>query len=117
MALYAPGASLSVNTKTYTTQGEVPTTLPDGPSGYTAGGIALTGRQVALLSGGGASLDFADPTWPNATISARGALIYNFTKGNRAVLILDLGKTFNSTNGSFAVTRANPDEPLIRLVA
>jgi hypothetical protein len=101
MALYADRAILDVNTLSYTPDGEV-----NGP-GYAAGGLVLSGMSV-VLEGTVALIDWADPVWPNATITARGALIYNFTQANRAVAVIDLGKNYASTNGSFMVMLPEP---------
>jgi hypothetical protein len=111
MALYTADADLSAATPAYMTQGEVPVSFagPNGnePTGYGAGGIVLTGLTVHL-EGGVAFLDWADPVWPRSTITARAGLIYNFSKNNRAVAVLDLGKNFTSTNGNFTVTLPPP---------
>lgn len=92
IALYVSTANLGASTTVYITAGEVT------GAGYAAGGIALTGATVSL-SGGIAYVDFADATWPSASFTARGALIYNVSKGNKAVAILDFGadKTTSTT--------------------
>ena len=103
IALYDATATLDNTTTVYTTVGEVTGT------GYTAGGQALTGFSVTL-SGSTAILDFTtDPVWPSATITARGALIYNASKGNRAVMVIDFGADQTSTNGNFTVQFPVPD--------
>lgn len=102
IALYRATAELSPITTQYQTDGEV-----IGSPGYDAGGQILTGYQVALQDRV-AFLDWADPLWPLATITARGALIYNASKGNRAVAVLDLEKDFTSTNGNFLVMLPEP---------
>lgn len=113
LALYTSSAIISPATTRYTTDGEV---VAEG--GYGAGGLTLTGYQVVQF-GHIAILDFADPTWPKATIRARGALIYNFSKGNRAVVVLDFGKDITSTNGNFTVTLPPPtaDAAVIAIAA
>lgn len=111
MALYTSAATLGAATTTYTTTNEVTGT------GYTAGGVTLSGFNVTT-SGTTAILDFTtDPFWENATITARGALIYNSSKSNKAVYVLDFGSDITSTNGTFAVTLPAPDvaNGLIRL--
>ena len=98
IALYTSAAALDATTTAYTATGEVSGT------GYTAGGQNLQGFTVGG-SGGTAWLDFTtDPSWANATITARGALIYNSSKGNKAVAVLDFGADISSTNGTFQVT-------------
>jgi hypothetical protein len=96
IALYTSAATLSAATTAYTTSDEVVGT------GYTAGGNTLTGATVSL-TGTTAFVDFTDTTWTTATITARGALIYNSSKSNKAVAVLDFGSDKTSTAGSFTV--------------
>lgn len=96
IALYEETSDLGPTITTYSTVGE-----SEG-SGYTAGGQALTGAVVSL-SGSVAIVDFNDVVWPNATISAAGALIYNASEGNRAVAVLSFNGTKASTEGDFSV--------------
>lgn len=96
LALYTSAADLGAATTAYTTSNEVVGT------GYTAGGNTLTGATVSL-SGTTAFADFADTTWTTATITARGALIYNSSKSNKAIAVLDFGSDKTSTAGSFTV--------------
>jgi hypothetical protein len=96
IALYTSAAALDATTTAYTVTGEVAGT------GYTAGGVALT--TIAPTTGGTtAFVDFNDATWATATITARGAMIYNSTQGNKAVAILDFGADKTSTAGTFSV--------------
>ena len=110
IALYTNAATLSGATTVYTTTGEVVGT------GYTAGGATLSGFAVTT-SGTTAILDFADPSWAAATITARGALIYNSSKTNKAVYVMDFGSDITSTNGTFTITFpvADAANGLIRL--
>jgi hypothetical protein len=96
IALYTSAADLSAATTAYSTSNEVVGT------GYTAGGNTLTGATVSL-TGTTAFVDFSDTTWTTATITARGALIYNSSKSNKAVAVLDFGSDKTSTAGSFTV--------------
>ena len=98
IALYTSSATLGASTTAYTTSNEVAGT------GYSAGGQALTISQVPTSSGTTAFIDFADVTWSNATITARGALIYlaNGTT-NPAVAVLDFGGDKTSTAGNFTI--------------
>ena len=100
IALYTSLASLDASTTVYTTTAEVTGT------GYTAGGNTLTISQVptSTLNETVAWLNFADSSWPSATFSAAGALIYNSTQGNKAVAVLDFGGTKTATNQTFTVT-------------
>lgn len=98
MALYTSDATLGASTTAYTTTNEVV------GIGYTAGGVTLSGFNVTT-SGTTAILDFTtDPFWENATITARGALVYNASKSNKAVAIYDFGSDIASTNGDFTVS-------------
>lgn len=101
MALYASTATISKATTTYSATGEV------SGAGYTAGGAALTG-YAASLDGDTAILDFADPSWANSTITARGAVIYDTTDGNKVRAVLDFGADIISTNGTFTVQLPAP---------
>ena len=112
IALYTSSANLDATTTAYTTSGEVVGT------GYTAGGNTLVVSQVPTSTGTTAFLDFADSTWANATITARGALIYlaNGTT-NPAVCVLDFGSDKTSTNGDFTVIfpAADASNAIIRI--
>lgn len=101
IALYPSAATLNAATSTYSTTGEVSGT------GYTAGGATLTG-YAASLDTNTAILDFADPSWANSTITARGAVIYDATNGNKVKAVLDFGSDITSTNGTFTVTLPAP---------
>jgi|TARA_B110000503_G_scaffold52500_1_gene84389 hypothetical protein len=96
IALYTSAATLSAATTVYTTSNEVVGT------GYTAGGNTLTGATISS-SGTTAFVDFNDTTWATATITARGALIYDSTNANKAVAVLDFGADKTSTAGNFTV--------------
>ena len=64
----------------------------------------LIRRRVAQQDGEAAFLDWTtDPVWPDATITARGALIYNATQGNKAVGVLDFGQDISSFSAPFTV--------------
>ena len=90
MALFLATADLGAATTVYTTTGETSGT------GYTAGGLTLTGVTV-LTSGTTAYVDFADPSWDSASFTARGALIYNASKSNKAIAVLDFGSDKTTT--------------------
>jgi O-acetylhomoserine/O-acetylserine sulfhydrylase-like pyridoxal-dependent enzyme len=96
LALYTSAATLSAATTVYSTSDEVVGT------GYTAGGNTLTGATVSL-TGTTAFVDFSDTTWTTATITARGALMYNASKSNKAIAVLDFGADKTSTSGNFVV--------------
>jgi len=102
IALYTSSATLGATTTAYSATNEVTGT------GYTAGGNTLT-NVTPTTSGTTAFTDFADTTWSSATITARGALIYNSTNSNRAVCVLDFGADKTSTNGDFTIVFPTPD--------
>jgi len=96
IALYTSSATLGATTTAYSVTNEV------SGAGYDAGGINLSGFASGL-SNGTAYITFADATWSSATISARGCLIYNSSKSNKAVAVFDFGGDIVSTNGTFTV--------------
>ena len=102
MALYSASADLNDATTAYTTSGEITGT------GYTAGGITLSQVTPALV-GSTAVVTFATATWPAATFSARGALIYNATESNRAVMVLDFGSVRSVSASTFTVAFPTAD--------
>lgn len=112
MALYTSSASLDAATTAYTTSNEV----SSSGTNYTAGGNTLT-SPVITSSGTTAYVDFADTTWANATFTARGALIYNASKSNKAIAVLDFGADKTATAGDFVVQMPTADasNALIRI--
>jgi hypothetical protein len=96
IALYTSSATLGASTTAYSTTNEVTGT------GYTAGGNTLTSPAISL-DGTTAIVDFADSTWSGATITARGALVYNASKSNKAIAVLDFGADKSSSDGAFTV--------------
>lgn len=98
LAMYTSAATLGKSTTSYTTGNEV-----TSPAGYTAAGKALvnTGTSVASDT---AITDFADLSFTNVTLTARGALIYNDTAtGDPAVAVLDFGGDKTATAGTFTI--------------
>ena len=103
IALYTSASTLDATATAYTTTNEV------SGVGYTAGGQTLSGFSVTT-SGTTAILDFTtDPSWENATITARGALIYNASKANKAVMVLDFGSDKSNSEGTFTIRLPLPD--------
>ena len=98
LALYTSAATLNKSTTAYSATNEV------GASGsYSAGGGTLT-SVTPVLSTDTAVCDFnPDMAFTSATITARGALIYNSSKSNKAVLVLDFGSDQTSTAGTFTI--------------
>jgi hypothetical protein len=99
LALYTSSATLGASTAAYTTSDEV----SSSGTNYTAGGLTLTISQVPTSSGTTAFLDFDDLTFPSATLTANGALIYNATQSNKAVAVLAFGADKTSTAGNFTI--------------
>lgn len=113
LALYTSSATLSATTTAYTASNEV----SSSGTNYTAGGLTLTVSQVPTSTGTTAFLDFDDLTFPSATLTARGALIYNLTQGNKAVAVLDFGSDKTSTAGNFTIQfpTANSTSAILRI--
>jgi len=111
IALYTSSATLDATTTAYTTSNEV------SGVGYTAGGIALTVSTPPTSTSTTAFISFAVASWPSASITARGALIYNSSQGNVAVAVLDFGSDKTSTTGTFSVIfpTADSTSAIIRL--
>ena len=114
IALFTSSATMSASTTAYATTNEVSGT------GYTAGGNTLTNVDPTT-SGTTALTDFADTTWSSASITARGALIYNSSTtagtANRAVAVLDFGADKTSTSGDFTIQfpAADASNAIIRI--
>ena len=105
LALYTSSATLSAATTAYSATDEV----SSSGTNYTAGGLTLTISQVPTSTGTTAWLDFDDLTFPSATLTARGALIYNATQSNKAVAVLDFGSDKTSTAGNFTIQFPTPN--------
>jgi hypothetical protein len=97
IALFTSSATLDATTTAYSTTNEVSGT------GYTAGGNTLTISTNPTTSGTTAYLSFSDTTWSAATLTARGALIYQSGGSNPAVAVLDFGADKTSTAGDFTI--------------
>jgi len=115
LALYDNSASFTAATTDYTATNEVSGT------GYTAGGGTLT-NVTPTTSGTTAFTDFADLTFSTATITARGALLYNTTTGGgssttESVIVLDFGSDKASTAGDFTIQfpTADASNAIIRI--
>ena len=111
IALYTSSASLAADTTAYTTSNEVSGT------NYTAKGNTLT-RVNPSTSGTTALTDFADSTWSSASITARGALIFNDSaSGDPSVCVLDFGADKTSSSGDFVVVfpTADASNAIIRI--
>ena len=108
LALYDNSATFTAATTAYTTSNEV-----SASGSYSAGGGVLT-NVTPTTSGTTALTDFDDLTFTSATITARGALIYNSqTAGGSGttdtVVVLDFGSNKTSTSGDFQIVFPTPD--------
>jgi hypothetical protein len=108
LALYTAAANIGYTTTVYTTTNEVVGT------GYTAGGNTLvistsptSGNNTANIPT--AYISFNNSSWTSATFTARAALIYNSSQGNKAVAILDFGSDKTVNNDTFQVIFPTPD--------
>jgi len=101
LALYTSSATLGASTTAYVTTGESTGT------NYSARGAALT-NVTPVTSGTTAIVDFADLTFGTATVTARGALIFNTSASDKAVCALDFGGDKTSTAGNFTVVFPSP---------
>lgn len=98
LALYTNNASFTASTTAYTTSNEV-----TASGSYSAGGGVLT-NITPTSSGTTAYTDFNDISFTTATITSRGALIYNDSAtGDPTCVVLDFGSDKTSTNGTFTV--------------
>lgn len=100
MALFSASAAINGSTTAYSTTDEISGT------GYTAGGKIMTlasgypALDTSLMT---KSFRFDNTQWTNATFSAACALIYNSSKANRSVLVIDFGGTRSVASNTFAV--------------
>ena len=111
LALYTNSSSFTAATTAYTSTNEVSGT------NYTAKGNSLT-RVDPTTSSTTALTDFSDTTWSSATITARGALLFNDSaSGDPTCLVLDFGADKTSTAGDFTVQfpAADASNAIIRI--
>jgi hypothetical protein len=116
IALYTAAASLDATTTVYTTSNEVTGT------GYTAGGNTLvigtsptSGNNTASIPT--AYISFNNSSWTSATFTARAALIYNSSQGNKAVAVLDFGSDKTVSNDTFQIVfpTADANSAIVRI--
>lgn len=112
MALYTAFSDIGPTTTTYTgTTNEVTGT------GYSAGGELVTGATISTdVRTGTVYVNFDNVSWPGANFTARGALIYNVTRSNKSVAVLDFGsdKTFTSISNTVTMPANTATTALIR---
>ena len=109
MALYTANADIGAATTVYTATGEISGTV------YVPGGQAMTGISVSVTDTT-AFVNFSNVVWTPGAFTARGALIYNFTEGNKSVAVLDFGADKTTTSSFTVVMPTNSSTTaLIRL--
>ena len=116
IALYDNSASFTAATTDYTVTNEVANS-----GSYSAGGGTLTNVTPTSTSTT-AFTDFDNITFTSATITARGALIYNSQTGGGTsttdtVVVLDFGSDKSSTSGDFQIVfpTADASNAIIRI--
>jgi hypothetical protein len=116
VALYTASANLGYDTTVYTATNEVV------GAGYSAGGNTLTISisPTAANNNSGvptAYISFANTSWAGASFTARAALIYNSTQGNKSVAVLDFGSDKTVANDTFQITfpTADANSAIVRI--
>ena len=100
IALYLTGATINKSTTSYGT------TQESSGTNYSAGGKKLAvASQLVTLETDTACVDFGNVSWQTATITAKGAVIYNTSSSTsrKAVCVLNFGGNKTSTAGTFTV--------------
>lgn len=106
IALYTAEANLNEATTAYSSDNEVSGT------GYTAGGVVMAGITINT-SGYTAYVGFNDVVF-NASVTARCALLYNATQGNKSIAVLDFGSDKTSANFTITMPANTATSALIR---
>lgn len=106
IALFTAAANLNEATTTYSSANEVSGT------GYTPGGVQMSGISISS-SGFTAFVNFDNVVF-NAAVTARCALIYNASKANRSIAVLDFGSDKSSANFTITMPVASATTALIR---
>jgi|TARA_R100000482_G_scaffold123647_2_gene74129 hypothetical protein len=102
LALFTNSATLDASTTAYSTSNEVSGT------GYSAGGATVSSITINT-SGTTVFIDFADITFSNSTITARGALLYNSSASDKAVAVFDFGADQASSSSTFTINVPTAD--------
>jgi hypothetical protein len=110
LALFTAAAALSSATSVYSTTNET-----SGP-GYTAGGVAMTiSAGHPVVDGASVLFRYDQVSWPASSLTARFGLVYNATKSNKAVLVLDFGHDRSSLASAFTIAFPVTMPPLIKV--
>jgi hypothetical protein len=118
VALYTGNADLNADTTVYNTTNEV----SSSGTGYTAGGNTLVISQYPVAAYNQSAvatafISFSNSSWTNATFTARCALIYNVTQGNKSIAVLDFGsdKTVNNDTFQIIFPTADANSAIVRI--
>lgn len=107
LALYTGNANINAGTTAYSSLNEVVA------AGYVSGGNTLTGVTLNTDEFT-AYVNFDNTSW-SAALTTRCALIYNASKGNKSIAVLDFGADKTSTTTFLITMPANtPTSALIR---
>jgi hypothetical protein len=115
MALYTAYATLNPSTTEYVAADPNEIT----GTGYTAGGVEITGVTINTdVATNTVYINFDNVSWPGANFTARGALIYNSSKSNKSIAVLDFGsdKIFSSVNNTVTMPYNSATTALLRFV-
>ena len=107
VALYTGYANLNAATTIYSSVNEITGT------GYTAGGQIVTGATVNS-SDYTAYVNFDNVVWTNSNLTARCALFYNVSKGNKSICVIDFGSDKTQTNFTITMPSNTYTTALIR---
>jgi hypothetical protein len=103
IAFYSASAKVGPQTKAYVVEGEI------NGKGYKAGGVKLKGFKTGSI-GKNAFMTFDDVELKNATFSVSGAMVYNASKGNATLCVLNLGGERHVFEGAFELKFPKPTE-------
>jgi hypothetical protein len=109
IALYVQASTIGPATTVYTATNEI------SAAAYTAGGIALVVNPPPTISGTSAYVSFNPAVWPAGIITASGALVYNASKSNKAVMVLNFGAVKTSALFTVAFPPATASTSIIRV--
>ena len=118
MALYTAYATLNASTTEYVSDDANEVSSLNGTN-YTAGGNLITGVTINTdTTNNIVYVNFDNVSWPNASFIARGALIYNSSKSNKSIAVLDFGsdKIFSSVNNTVTMPVNSASTALLRFV-
>ena len=104
IALYTNAATIDATLTAYSATNECPAT-----GNYATGGMTITAYTIGSSTSTSWVTFSVNPAWTTSTITARGAVIYNSSKSNKTLCVLDFGADKTSTNGTFTVVLPTAD--------